>query len=97
MAAAATEKPRIVNFGGGTENSMSLAQLSNWCAKRFGPHDVASDPEPRPFDVPWLVMDSRLAERTWGWQPSTPLEAILQEIAGHAEAHPPWLEMSSAL
>ena len=97
MAAAATEKPRIVNFGGGTENSMSLAQLSNWCAERFGSHDVASDAEPRPFDVPWLVMDSRLAERTWGWQPSTALEAILQEIAGHAEAHPRWLETSAAL
>ena len=86
-----------MNFGGGTENSMSLAQLSEWCAERFGPHPVASDPEPRPFDVPWLVMDSRLAGETWGWQPSTSLEEILQEIAGHAEANPHWLEMSAAL
>lgn len=97
MSGAATDKPRIVNFGGGTENSMSLAQLSNWCAERFGPHDVASDPEPRPFDVPWLVLDWRLAERTWRWQPALSLEAILQEIAEHAEAHPRWLETSAAL
>ncbi len=76
---------------------MSLAQLSEWCAERFGVHQVASDPEPRPFDVPWLVMDSRLADETWDWQPSTSLEAILQEIAGHAEANPRWLEMSAAL
>jgi CDP-paratose 2-epimerase len=91
------EKPRTMNFGGGTENSMSLAQLSAWCAKRFGLHQVASDPKPRPFDVPWLVLDSSLAEETWGWRPTTSQEAILDEIAGHAEAHPGWLEMSAAL
>jgi CDP-paratose 2-epimerase len=96
MSAAET-KPRLLNFGGGTRNSISLAQLSKWCAERFGPHQVASDPEPRPFDVPWLVMDSRLAERTWNWQPAISLDAILQEIAEHAEAHPRWLETSAAL
>jgi CDP-paratose 2-epimerase len=90
-------KPQIVNFGGGRENSMSLAQLSKWCAKRFGPHPVGSDAEPRLFDVPWLVMDSRLAEETWGWRPNMALEAILEEIAKHAEAHPNWLEVSAAL
>jgi CDP-paratose 2-epimerase len=88
---------RIMNFGGGTENSMSLAQLSRWCAERFGLHQVASNPEPRPFDVPWLVMDSRLAEETWGWRPTLSLDAILEEIARHAEAHPRWLEISAAL
>ena len=88
---------RIMNFGGGTENSMSLAQLSRWCAERFGHHQVASDPEPRPFDVPWLVMDSRLAKETWGWRPTLSLEAILEEIAEHAEAHPRWLETSAVL
>lgn len=97
FASVETGKPRIVNFGGGTENSMSLAQLSNWCAERFGVHEVASDAEPRLFDVPWLVMDSRLAEETWGWRPATPIQTILDEIAGHAEAHPRWLEMSAAL
>ena len=38
LAAVETGKPRIMNFGGGTENSMSLAQLSKWCAERFGLH-----------------------------------------------------------
>jgi CDP-paratose 2-epimerase len=97
LSGTETENPRTLNFGGGTENSMSLAQLSRWCAKRFGLHQVASDPEPRPFDVPWLVMDSRLAAETWGWQPTMSLEAILEEIAAHAEANPGWLEMSAAL
>ncbi len=39
---------RIINVGGGVENSMSLAQLSDWCAARFGPREVASDPTPAP-------------------------------------------------
>jgi CDP-paratose 2-epimerase len=89
--------PRIVNFGGGTQNSMSLIQLSKWCAERFGTHQVTSNPKPRPFDVPWLVMDSRLAKKTWGWTPSHSLEQILEEIAQHAEAHPRWLETTGAL
>lgn len=97
LSAVETTNPPIVNFGGGTENSMSLAQLSRWCAERFGVHQVASDPKPRPFDVPWLVMDARLAGKTWDWRPSTSLEAILEEIARHAETHPHWLEMSTAL
>ena len=97
LSGAKTKKPRIVNFGGGVANSMSLAQLNNWCAQRFGPHQVASNPEPRPFDVPWLVMDSRLAKKTWDWQPNASLETILDEIAHHSEAHPDWLTISAAL
>jgi CDP-paratose 2-epimerase len=97
FAAGDSEKPRVVNLGGGQENAMSLAQLSKWCETRFGSHDVSSDPTPRPFDVPWLVMDSDLVNKSWGWRPSTKLEAILEEIAQHAEAHPDWLEISSAL
>jgi len=97
LASVEAGKPRVLNFGGGTENSMSLAQLSKWCAKRFAVHQVQGEPDPRPFDVPWLVMDSRLAEQHWGWRPTISLEVILEEIAGHAEAHPRWLEMSAAL
>ena len=91
------DKPRVINLGGGAANAMSLAQLSRWCDARFGAHQIGADTTPRPFDVPWLVMDSRLAQKTWGWQPAIALEAILQEIAQHAEAHPNWLEISSAL
>jgi CDP-paratose 2-epimerase len=97
FSSAGKGKPRTMNFGGGTANSMSLAQLSAWCAQRFGLHQVAIDPKPRPFDVPWLVLDSSLAEEIWSWRPTTSREAILDEIAGHAEAHPGWLEMSAAL
>jgi CDP-paratose 2-epimerase len=95
LAFRGSDKPRIVNLGGGPENAMSLAQLSRWCEARFGAHPVATEPAPRPFDVPWLVMDSRLAENRWQWRPTMKLETILEEIAQHAEAHPDWLKVSS--
>jgi len=86
------ENEPIVNISGGVENSMSLRQLSDWCATRWGAQEVQSQSEPRLFDAPWLVLDSRLAAQAWNWQPQIPLAAILDEIAQHAESHPDWLD-----
>ncbi len=91
-----SDRPRLMNFGGGISNSMSLHQLSGWCADRFGNHQVEADPQPRPFDVPWLVMDSTLAQSSWNWQPETPIHSVLEEIAVHAEKHPDWLDVTGA-
>ena len=85
-----TDAPRVLNLAGGAGQAMSLRQLGAWCTERLGPHEVASDPAPRPYDLPWVVLDSALAEKTWGWRPRTPLHAILEEIAAHARAHPDW-------
>lgn len=84
-----------LNFAGGLKNSMSLAQLSQWCAHRFGPHPVESAPKPRPFDLPWLVLDCQASRQRWQWAPQKDLPAILEEIAAHAEQHPNWLELTS--
>jgi CDP-paratose 2-epimerase len=92
----ASDKRRIVNVSGGVANSMSLAQLSTWCANRFGPREIAADPNARPFDIPWLVLDSSRAAKDWNWQVATPLEKILVEIVDHAEKHPNWLELSAS-
>lgn len=92
----ATVPVRVINLGGGLGNAMSLAELSGWCRARFGDHTVLGEPEMRRFDIPWLVMDSALAGKIWGWQPETPLAAILDEIARHAEDQPHWLEISGA-
>ena len=86
---------RIANFAGGTASAMSLRQLSAWCAERFGPHDVIADGTARPFDIPWMVLDSAKAERLWNWGPTRTTPEILEEIALHAEAHPHWLELSA--
>jgi CDP-paratose 2-epimerase len=87
---------RIYTVGGGLDNAMSLAQLAAWCDTRFGPRMVTSDPAPRPYDVPWVIMDSTDAERDFGWHAAIPLIGILEQIAGHAERNPQWLETSGA-
>jgi CDP-paratose 2-epimerase len=86
---------RLANFSGGAASAMSLKQLSEWCAQRFGPHAVVQDGTPRPFDIPWIVLDHAKATRIWGWKTATPTVAILAEIARHAEANPGWLELSA--
>lgn len=89
-------KPRIANFSGGAANAMSLAQLTDWCDARFGKHAVATDANPRPFDIPWMVLDATLAEKTWDWSPKILLPQVLEEIARHAEQNPNWLELSNS-
>ena len=86
---------RLANFSGGAASAMSLRQLSDWCAGRFGPHTVVEDGTPRPFDIPWIVLDHAKATTIWGWRPATPTREILEEIARHAEQHPGWLELSA--
>ena len=83
--------PRILNLGGGPENATSLRMLSDWCEERFGPNEVSATHEERPYDAPWIVMDSSLARQKWDWSPKTGLEEILKEIAGHAEKNQNWL------
>jgi CDP-paratose 2-epimerase len=95
MGTAAGKRPRIVNVSGGAKSAMSLAQLSDWCGQRFGPGKVQPDRAPRRFDIPWLVLNSALASKIWKWQPETPVESILDEIARHAESHPDWLDLST--
>ena len=92
---AATD--RIANFSGGATSAMSLRRLSDWCAANVGAHTVGSDTAPRPFDIPWMVLDSSKASRLWKWRPATGTADILSEIAAHARAHPAWLEISAPL
>lgn len=86
--------PVICNLGGGRSHAFSLRELSNWCANRYGLHQVGGVALERRFDIPWLVMDCAQAQEGWGWQPQTSLHGIWEEIALHAEAHPQWLELS---
>jgi CDP-paratose 2-epimerase len=82
---------RLLNVSGGRAHSMSLAQLTAWCNQRFGPHQPVADASERPYDVPWLVLDSGTALAAIGWTPQIGLSQILEEIAEHAAAHPDWL------
>jgi CDP-paratose 2-epimerase len=81
----------LLNVSGGLANSMSLAQLTAWCDQRFGPHLALADGSERPYDVPWLILDSGKAISSAAWKPQVTLEQILEEIANHAVANPDWL------
>jgi CDP-paratose 2-epimerase len=86
--------PSVLNVSGGVRQSASLRELSTWCARRFGEHAIAAENTSRPFDVPWLVLDSSKAAQVWNWRPQTSLESVWIEIAEHAENNPNWLELS---
>jgi CDP-paratose 2-epimerase len=86
---------RIFNLGGGPANTFSLLQLSRWCTERFGGCKIEADLAPRPFDIPWMVMNSSLAKLFWNWQPQTNLADILDEVAQHAQERKDWLDISA--
>lgn len=88
-------RERVVHVSGGARQTMSLRQLSAWCEERWGAHQVASDASPRPFDIPWLVLDATRATETWDWKPEKSVPDILEEIARQAESNPDWLELSA--
>ena len=87
------EAPKIINLGGGIENSMSLKELSSWCEDRFGQNEVLASKDKRPMDAPWIVMDSTVAQNAWNWSVRTKIEQILDEIADHADQNPNWLKL----
>jgi len=86
---------RVANFAGGAASAMSLRQLSAWCSNQLGAHAVTEDLTPRPFDIPWMVLDCAKAQRLWNWTPAITTSAVLEEIAAHARAHPAWLDVSA--
>lgn len=86
---------KIINLGGGIENSMSLKQLSSWCKKRFGSNEIENCTASRPLDAPWIVMDSATAKKDWNWSPKISILQVLDEIAIHADENPNWLKKTT--
>ena len=91
-----SSKPRISNISGGVENSMSLAQLTDWCTTRFYEHNVIATNTERKFDIPWMVLDPSQANEVWSWFPETPIVDVLEEIAQFAETKSDWCEVSAS-
>lgn len=87
--------PRVINCAGGTENSMSLAELTAWCNAHYHlNYEPQHDPQDRAFDIPWMILDASLAEYIWDWKPKTSMTAICEELALFAEQNPNWLSLS---
>lgn len=80
--------PRVLNVGGGLERSMSLLELSHYCASELGPGVTpGSIPETRLYDIPYYVTDSTEAQRVWDWKPEERREETLGAIARWARDH----------
>lgn len=92
LAAARPGAAEIFNASGGAASATSLAELSAWCATRFGHHDVGASALTRPYDLPWVVLDHAAATARHGWRPARTAISIFEEIADHAERHPGWLD-----
>src|SRR6185437_11130588 len=75
--AGSVQPGQILHIAGGSPNSMSLAQLTAWCDPRFGAHPAVSNSATRPFDVPWVVLDSSRARQIFNWKPEITLPTIL--------------------
>jgi CDP-paratose 2-epimerase len=97
MTGSYANNERIFNIGGGHENAMSLAQLTKWCASRFGEHPVEVELTPRTFDIGWLVMDNSRATEVFGWRPERGRDMILDELATHARENRNWLKLTGAI
>jgi CDP-paratose 2-epimerase len=77
---------RLVNLGGGVDNTYSLAQLDAFCKQQLGTDKVIkSVTENRSFDIPLYISDYSLAEKEWGWKPQISAEVILNEIVEYAQ------------
>jgi CDP-paratose 2-epimerase len=88
------QAPRVVNVGGGEARAMSLRELSDWCRKAIGTeHPIGSVAETRPFDIPYYVTDSALAEEVWGWRPTEPRDQTLEAMLRWARENPAALEV----
>ena len=90
-----TDCPRLLNVSGGLASACSLRQLSDWCTDRWGSREVKADPQERPFDIPWMVLNASRATQFWEWKPQRSRISILEEIAAFAEVHPEWLQLSA--
>lgn len=78
-------KPNIINFGGGIENSISLKELSEWCRNKFGyDNEVIESDEERPFDIPYYVTDNWLVNAQYEPEPLISKETILNQIYDYA-------------
>lgn len=75
------DSPLILNLGGGIENTLSLAELNNFCSTHIQiDKEITSIPENRTYDIPYYVTDYSLAKSIWGWEPSINANSILEQI-----------------
>lgn len=71
----------VFNVGGGRDVSVSLAELTEMCARRAGRRlQIGADPETRAADIPWYVTDNAATTAATGWRPQRSTDDILDDV-----------------
>ncbi|MEY4384220.1 MAG: dTDP-glucose 4,6-dehydratase [Bacteroidota bacterium] len=72
---------QIYNLGGGLENTVSLAELTDLCEEITGNKiSIASDANNRPGDIPVFVTDNTKFETLSAWKPEHSVQQLLTEV-----------------
>jgi CDP-paratose 2-epimerase len=88
LAHIASHSGKIYNVGGGTDCSVSLAELTEACARHTGRHlIVTSQPQTNPVDIPYYVTDTTVVASATGWRPRLSMGDILDGIFGWLRDH----------
>lgn len=80
--------PSIINVGGGIAGSLSLKETSIICKREFKTElKIAPEPENRPNDIPYFVMNNELVKKSWDWQPSLSGAEIISQLCTWTSAN----------
>jgi len=72
---------RTYNVGGGRERSLSLRELSRFCAARSTARPAIGEvADTAPADVPWYVTDASEAHQAADWTPRWTLDAMVDDV-----------------
>ncbi|MDP1842859.1 MAG: NAD-dependent epimerase/dehydratase family protein [Sediminibacterium sp.] len=73
--------PKVINLGGGIENTLSLSELNHFCSLNIQKDKkIGSVIEGRTFDIPYYSTDYSIANLHWNWKPTISAYQILEEI-----------------
>jgi CDP-paratose 2-epimerase len=73
--------PLVANLGGGRANSVSILESAILLHEKFGLDLLAKYTDlPRSGDHQWYISDNKLLKQTFGWEPTTTLCDIFEEI-----------------
>ena len=82
MAMLDTLRGKVLNVGGGTENSASLVELTEYCQQATGTTiPIDSIPETRDGDIPLYITDNTRIQQVCTWKPEKSVPTIIEDIA----------------
>lgn len=73
--------PKVINLGGGIDNTLSLSELNHFCSLNIQKDKIiGSVNEGRTFDIPYYATDYSIANLHWNWKPTISAYHILEQI-----------------